>query len=285
MPLALVTAPSAMLIDMAEARLHVRQDLREEDPRIRRAILACTRWAEGETQRSFIACRWKLTLDAFPGNNAAAVPYGVGYGLPGNGILLERGPTLSVVSINYTAMDGTLTLLPVTEYQADVSGAIARITPKFGKIWPVTLPQIGAVEVVYDAGVAAAFTADATADTLTVPGIWKTYAVGDAVRLTNSGGALPAPLVELTDYYVQAIPSAGVYKLAATSGGAAIDLVDIGTGTHYFGVVPSNVISWLLLRLGSMYEHREADIAMDRGSITAMPYVDRLLDAHTSYLY
>lgn len=51
------------------------------------------------------------------------------------------------------------------------------------------------------------------------------------VQLENSGGALPAPLVEGTTYYVRD-KFLDVLKLSATSGGAVINLTDNGTGTH-----------------------------------------------------
>lgn len=75
-------------------------------------------------------------------------------------------------------------------------------------------------------------TADAAADTLTVTGA-VAYAVDDIVELANYGGGLPAPLVPNTTYYVKTA-SSGVYTLAATAGGAAIDLTTAGTGRHLF---------------------------------------------------
>ena len=285
MPLSTVTPPTGTVIDVAEARLHVRQDITEEDPRLRRAILGCTAWAEGETNSSFMARRLLLTLDAFPGPTLMGVPAGISYSLPESAVLLENGPVLAVISIKYLDTNGTLQTLPTTEYQVDLNSLPCRITPKFGKIWPVTLPQIGAVQILFDAGMAAPVVADISADTIAVKGVWEPYLVGDALRLSNSGGALPAPLQELTDYFVQSIPSAGVYKLSLTAGGAAIDIADVGTGTHYVGVVPSNVIEWLLYRVGTAFEHREAEVAMERGTLVSLPFIDRLLDASSVPLY
>ena len=61
-------------------------------------------------------------------------------------------------------------------------------------------------------------------------------AAGTAVVLTNSGGALPAPLQKGTFYYLL-VSDAGAreYQLAAAPGGAAIPLTDDGTGTHAIG--------------------------------------------------
>ena len=108
------------------------------------------------------------------------------------------------------------------------------------------LPQIGAVEVTFDAGYAAPLSADAAADWIYVPG-WKTLAVNDVVRLSNRDGALPAPLKANTDYYVKAVVSADKYQLAASAGGALLDLTDAGTGDSFIGVIPGGLIAWLRL--------------------------------------
>lgn len=57
------------------------------------------------------------------------------------------------------------------------------------------------------------------------------FVTGQKVRLTNSGGALPAGLAAATTYYVIKL-TADTFSLAATDGGAAIDITGAGTGTH-----------------------------------------------------
>ena len=54
---------------------------------------------------------------------------------------------------------------------------------------------------------------------------------GTRVRLTNSGGALPAGLATATDYFVREA-DANTFTLAAAPGGAAVDITGTGTGTH-----------------------------------------------------
>lgn len=58
-----------------------------------------------------------------------------------------------------------------------------------------------------------------------------TFTNGTRVTAVASGGGLvPSPLVENTNYYVRdAAPD--IFKLAATRGGAAIDITTLGTGT------------------------------------------------------
>lgn len=42
--------------------------------------------------------------------------------------------------------------------------------------------------------------------------------------------------------------------------------------------VPQGIKNWMLLRLGSMYEHREEQAILTRGKVEPLPFVDRLLD-------
>lgn len=73
------------------------------------------------------------------------------------------------------------------------------------------------------------FTAVAATDVLTEVG--NSLADGNSVRVSNSGGALPAPLAANTTYFVRD-KSGDTFKLAATLGGAAIDITTDGTGTN-----------------------------------------------------
>lgn len=276
MPLKKLIEPYAPPLDVAEARLHVRQDITDDDVKLGILMRAARDFAETETQRAIVATRFQQVLDSFPSPSLMGVPFGRAYSLPGHAIQLERSPLIQVVSVQYLDMGGVLQTMSASDYAIDDSGTIPRITPVFGKIWPIPLPQIGAVRVTYDAGYCAPLVADATADTVTIKG-WKALAVDDAVRLSNSGGALPAPLQPDTDYYIQSVVSAGVYKLAATVGGAALDLTGIGTGTHYLGAVPEGLKAWMSMRIDSMYNNR-GEIATTGGKFEPLPYVDRLLD-------
>ncbi|MFM0256097.1 head-tail connector protein [Paraburkholderia sediminicola] len=282
MPLQLITAPSAEPLTLAEAKLHLRVDIDDDDTLIGALIAAARDYAQGETHKQMVSARWKQVLDSFPGPSLIGIPYGRQYTLPGHAIYLQRAPVIRVLSIQYLDMTGVAQTMPDTDYTVDYSSEPVRITPVFGQIWPIPLPQIGAVWVNFDAGYAAPVTADAVAGTISAPG-WSRLAVGDAVRLSNGGGALPAPLSAMTDYFVQSIVSDGVYKLSATAGGVPIVLTDAGTGQSFVGAVPEGLKAWLKIRLSTLYENREEVAIMNRGTIQALPYVDRLLDAYKTY--
>jgi uncharacterized phiE125 gp8 family phage protein len=207
MPLVQTSAPSIEPVTLSDAKLHLRVIDTAEDTLITLLIGAARRYAEMYCNRSFVTQGWRLTLDAFPGPSLMGVPYGRPYTVPAHAVQLERTPVLGVSAITYQDMGGTWQTMSASDYVVDATGPIGRITPVFGKIWPVTLPQIAAVRIDYTAG----------------------------------------------------------YGPAATD-------------------VPEGIRQWLLLRIGTLYENREEVAAMNRGSITPLPFVDQLLDPYRVHL-
>lgn len=68
-------------------------------------------------------------------------------------------------------------------------------------------------------------------DTLTNEiNVINTFAENDILKLTSSG-TLPAPLATNTDYYTVNVTGTS-FQVALTPGGAAIDITDVGSGTH-----------------------------------------------------
>ncbi len=89
---------------------------------------------------------------------------------------------------------------------------------------------------VYETGIP--FTVDVSANTLSVPG--NTLANGDILRLDNRDGELPDPLSVRHNYYVVNRTSTTI-KLAESSGGPAIDLLDSGSGVSTY-TKKSNIV-------------------------------------------
>lgn len=84
------------------------------------------------------------------------------------------------------------------------------------------------------------FAVDISADTISVGVNGFTYPVDTPIKFTNVGGALPAPLVAGTTYYVR--DEDVVFHVSATSGGSAINLTTAGTGVssvHGVGTLPA----------------------------------------------
>lgn len=149
-------APAAEPISLAEARLHLRLSVDEtdEDPLIEDILIpAARRFAEGLTRRSFITQGWRLVLDCFPAR-----------------IELEKGPVSAITSLTYRDMAGatqTVSWGAVSNsiqrstdgtLVADLSGDVPVIAPAFGCVWPIAMPEIGAIAVNYTAGYGAAGT-------------------------------------------------------------------------------------------------------------------------------
>ncbi|NBP83230.1 hypothetical protein EBU60_05145 [bacterium] len=199
MPLQLVTPAAGEPVSLAEAKQHLRVDGGDDDLLIGSLITAARQAAETKTGRQLITARWKLLLDAFPGPLMQSAS-GASFSLPGHAILLAKCPVQSVVSIEYLDMNGTTQVMPSSDYVLDAACEPARLTPAFGKTWPPTLPQMGAVSVTFDAG----------------------YGTASAV--------------------------------------------------------PEGLKSWIKLRVGSLYGHREEMSVLSRGRIDPLPFVDGLLD-------
>ncbi len=152
MSLQLVTAPTEEPVSLVEAKLHLRVDFSDDDLLITALIAAARQAAETLTRRQFVTARWKYILDSFPGPSLMGVPAGKTFTLPGHAILIPKAPVQSIVSINYLDMNRSAQTMPSVNYATDLACEPARITPIFGQIWPINLPEIGAVSVTFDAG-------------------------------------------------------------------------------------------------------------------------------------
>jgi len=202
MPMQLITPPAGEPVSLAEAKLHLRVDFDDDDSLIQVLISAARQAAETLTNRQLVTARWRMVLDSFPGPSLMGVPAGQTFTLPGHAVLLPKSPVASVVEIRYLDMAGVWQVMPAANYTVDCACEPARITPVFGQIWPISLPQIGAVSVIFDAG------------------------YGDA------------------------------------------------------SAVPEGIKTWIKLRLGSLYVHREEVASMTRGRIDPLPFIDGLLDPY-----
>jgi uncharacterized phiE125 gp8 family phage protein len=284
MPEILITAPIGECIHVDEARSDRRIDGREDDAKLKALISAARQAAESKTRQQLLHARWQYVLDAFPAPGCAAfVPIGASVSIPPYAIRLPHSPLVSVEKIEYLDMDESWKTVSDTDYVVNSGMTPAIITPRFGKIWPIPLPQIGSVKVTYTAGYASPIQVGGALATnqfrVSGPVAW---AVGDYVQFFNSGGVLPAPLC--TDVRYQIATAAGsVYTLTDDSG-TPVTFSNPGIGRSFIGIVPEGIRSWMLLRVGSLYENREEVAILNRGQIKDLPYVDGLLDPFISGL-
>lgn len=279
MPEILIQAPSGECIHVDEVKLDRRIDFDDDDAKLKMLITAARQAAETRTRQQFLHARWKLVLDRFPGGGCAELQNSVN--IPSYAIQLPHTPLVHVVSIDYTDMSGAMQTMPPSDYAVNAALAPAIITPAFGRVWPIALPQIASVSVTYEAGYASPIVAQPGATFKVIgPVIW---AVGARVQFYNSGGALPAPLDAESSYLI-ATAANGVYTLTDEAG-APITFTSTGVGRTFIGVVPEGIRSWMLLRAGALYENREEVVVGARVVVLELPYIDGLLDPYCTGLY
>jgi uncharacterized phiE125 gp8 family phage protein len=280
MPEILLTAALGDCIHLNEAKLDRRVDDNVEDAKLRSLISAARQAVESKIRQVLMHSRWQQVLDTFPAYGmASVVSAGATVSIPPYAIVLPRAPLVAVEKIEYLDMAGSWQTMPASDYVVNVGMSPAIITPGFGKIWPIPLPQIGSVKITYTAGYASPVTTGGalSANQFRVTGP-VTWAVGARVQFYNSGGVLPAPL-DADSAYLIASAAPGIYTVTDEFGGA-VTFTQPGMGRSYIGVVPAGIRSWMLLRIGSLYENREEVAIMQKGGIKELPYVDGLLDPY-----
>lgn len=260
MTLQLITAPAIEPLSLEEVKLHCKIEDVADDALVRAIIVAVREQAEHKTGRALIDQRWEQVLNWFPTTIELGYP-----------------PLVAVESVKYTDSAGATQTISSANYIADDVSSPPKIYLGYGASWPANRDVPNAIRARFIAGHACGVTAVAATDVLTHSGL-RTIALNDPIRLSNSGGALPAPLAAGPTYYAVNV-SGATFKLSLTPSGAAIDITDAGTGTHYLGTVPKPILSWMLIAAATMYEQRESVVT---GTIaTKLAFVDRLLDRHT----
>lgn len=135
MPLKLITGPTAEPVTLAEAKLHLKVEVADDDTLITSMIAAARGDAEHRLGRSLITQTWEQVLDAFD-----------------DAIKLPNPPILSIVSIKYIDQDGAEQTLSSGAYTLDLDNEPGFVEPVYGTEWPATRVQTNAVRVRYTAG-------------------------------------------------------------------------------------------------------------------------------------
>lgn len=150
----LTTAPAVEPIVLADVKQHRRIDASDtsQDTLIPLLIQKAREYAEFYTGRAFITQKWQAVLDSFPDIIVPPTPFtAVAAWLPNPQpspeLYLHRGPLQSVQSIQYLDQNGVQQTLDAASYTVDLTGIFPRIAPVYGKQWPQTLAQIGAVSI------------------------------------------------------------------------------------------------------------------------------------------
>jgi hypothetical protein len=154
--------PAVEPITVADVKAHSRIIDSSEDSFLSLLIAMAREYAEAITQRSLITQKWKLVADKFPGRQVSGTSLDQPFGYPStfgyptilqsHPVVLQKGPFQSVDSFTYLDTAGATQTLAPSAYVADLNGVMARLTPAYGTTWPLTLPQMAAVNVSYTTG-------------------------------------------------------------------------------------------------------------------------------------
>lgn len=123
MGLTLVTPPALEPVSLVEAKAHLKVEQDAEDDLIQGLIEAARTRLEEETNRSFIATGWRLTLSSWwdePWSNEW-------------GLLLPRSPVISVDAV-LQWLDDAQTTIAADEYRIS-PGAMGLLSPIEGASW------------------------------------------------------------------------------------------------------------------------------------------------------
>jgi uncharacterized phiE125 gp8 family phage protein len=138
-----VAPPSAAVLSLEEARLHLRVDAaggsHPDDTLIQAYVKAAVDeldGADGWLGRALCTQQWRLTLDAFPAGQ----------------ICLPLPPLQTVDAIAYVDGDGAAQTLSPSAYRLLDWSDPARVEPIYGASWPATRGQAGAVSITFTCG-------------------------------------------------------------------------------------------------------------------------------------
>jgi uncharacterized phiE125 gp8 family phage protein len=112
-----------------------------EDPELVGLITAVRERGEAATQRAFVTQTWDYVLDTFPEDGFIEMP---------------KSPLQAIVSIEYLDMAGVLQTWDPSRYVVEApAGPRAkrgRVALPFAGVWPITLPQMGAIRIRFRCG-------------------------------------------------------------------------------------------------------------------------------------
>lgn len=153
--LTLITAPVLEPVTAADVRTWGRfvstTTGEYADAVLKDRIKAAREILETYTGSAFVTQTWALSLDAFPGGLASFADGDFcTSGFSAGTIYLPKPPWQSIVSVQYVDFGGTTQTMTPTDYRFDATRG--RLTPAYGKVWPVAQYVVGAVTVTFTTG-------------------------------------------------------------------------------------------------------------------------------------
>lgn len=135
-----VTGPSEEPVTLAEAKLHCRVDIDDDDTYISSLITAAREYVEDVLDMSILNQTWEARYDS----------------LPSDQIELPRPPLgTSTITVTYLQSNGTTaTLTSGTDFRVDHRTTPGRIYPNYLGEWPTVLADENAVVIQFPSGAA-----------------------------------------------------------------------------------------------------------------------------------
>jgi len=280
MGLVLITPPPVEPVSLAELKQYLRVDAGDTSQDSLILSLAQTGRSEAEvfTRKRFVQQTWRLYMDFFPGyidlkiagakisspfvSGSNAVLVGIRYA-----ILLPYPPVNSILGFQYQDANGTATqMVQGSDYIADLMSNPARLTPLFGKMWPVARVVINAVQIDYSLGYAIPLTVTTAAASATVQSSSYQFQISDIGRPISIPFAGPesdyAPSGETLNTVITAVgsPPNGTATLRDKAGNAAS-----GVGALLVNAPAGNPAHWEMIKnaiklyVSGKYENRLPD--------------------------
>lgn len=234
-----ITAPAAepIALSVAKAQCDIDDGLTDWDVAVQSLIKAARSHVESVTNRRLVTQVLRASMPALPCR------------------IDLHSPARKVASVTYLDDAGASQTLASADYVVDLADLPANITRAYAATWPCTYEHPAAVTVNYTAGYATPFTVNTTSNVVTAVG--HPYANGDVVPLSNTGGDLPGGLTAGTVYYAVGV-SGNDLQLSLTEGGSAVDITSAGTGTHFLGEVPPELIQAMLTMVRHWFDRKGA---------------------------
>jgi uncharacterized phiE125 gp8 family phage protein len=117
----LKTGPIGTIIDLDEAKLHLRVDHTSDDTLIQGLIWTAIDQAETITRRRLLTQTWTAYFDGWPAGDYIQLPY---------------GQLQSVTSVKYKDSDATESTMDSDEYIVDTYSEPGRVVLDYGESWP-----------------------------------------------------------------------------------------------------------------------------------------------------
>lgn len=142
----IVTQPSIEPLTLAQAKAHLRVDFSTDDDLITAMITSARIECENEVDQKFIQTEIDFYLDVFPYYIDFDTIQTPSQRINACTITLPFSPIISVESVKYYDLSGTLQTFSSTLYNS-ATGTPGRVSPACLQIWPIAQERLDAVVI------------------------------------------------------------------------------------------------------------------------------------------